>query len=500
LLASYGLLNYRNYMKKLNILLLLTSIFWYSCNTPIENKLLKPVTITGKVLDYVPNKTEGEITFPKLCGENKRETITFDSCGNFTCSSINNIPSDIRISINKAYFIILAHPGDSIQIELVSNAPDFWKTISINGQRATENRQIIKFQKQFRSNSIKSEELAEARDTKNEEDFVSFMDSLRSKSMQKCEQFIQENNSNLEVENWIKWHVNPMYYSNMYWYPIYRNELELKGSFYQFQEKLLPIKRDMLTATKSLNLFIAQYYFGSIKPIIDEENNELFNQSKVTELKKDSVTIEEIINHSKGEFTKELVLSYWLSSKISTGNLKPYEYFIATKKSEISTDFIFENLDQFYNSTKRRLTSGSKSIVFADNTKGQSIKTILDSIKESYKDNIIVLDCWGTYCGPCIANFPNTKQLITDLKDQKIIFIFFCLNASADSERWTNLVNIHKLEGIHYCLDKEQSRDLKKILSIDGIPHYSIFDKSGILRGNSDLHLEKSELIKLINE
>lgn len=487
-------------MKRLNIYICILVLILCSCHSSKEDQTLKLVTITGNIVDFTPENTEVRIFAPKLCIADKIETITIDSLGQFTYTFINNIPSDILLIAHKAKFLILTHPGDNINIEFEYGKPDFWNTISLSGERSLENQQIINFQKQFTSNSIDRKDIEEARSNMSERLFISFMDSIQSESMLLCEKFMEDHHTSNEVGSWIKWHASKSYYHNMYWFPIYRNDIEIGKNYYRFQEKLLPINIDMIAATYNINLFIPEYFAGLIKPKIIEENIELFNQANEDELKTDSIFIEGIIEHSKGEFTKELVLSYWLSSKINDGNIIPYEKNIAIIEREISTNFIIENLEQLYHSTKSKIENPLKTIVLADTIKEKSIKNILDTIFEINKNSVIVIDCWGTYCGPCIEKFPDMKKMYEFFEGQNIKFIYFCLDGKRNYKRWQNLVKTYELGGIHYCLDKKQSSDLKRILDIDGIPHYAIFNKSGKLMNNGYFNFGKNDLIELINE
>ncbi|MCD4746106.1 MAG: thioredoxin family protein [Bacteroidales bacterium] len=487
-------------MKQLKIYICFLLFILYSCHSSTENQAFKSVTITGKIIDFKPENTEVRIFAPKLCIEDKIETITIDSLGQFTYSFINNIPSDIRIIANKANFLIFTHPGDNINIEFEYGKLDFWSSISVTGARSFENELIINFQKYITSNSIDLKDIEEARDNMSETLFISFMNSVQSESMRLCKKFMEDHNFSKEIESWTKWYASKLYYHYMYWFPIYRNDIEIGNDFYRFQEKLLPINKDMIAATYNLNLFIPEYFAGSIKSKIIEENMEFFNQIDENNLKADSIFMEGIIEHSKGEFTKELVLCYWLSSKINAGNIKPYEKFIATIEHEISTTFLKENLDQLYHSTKSKIENPSKTIVLADIIKEKSIKNILDTIFEINRNKVIVIDCWGTYCSPCIEKFPKMKQLFNFFEGQNIEFVYFCLNGTTNYKRWQNLVKIYELGGIHYCLDKKQSTDLKRILEIKGIPHYAIYDKSGKLIKDGYINFGKNDLTELINE
>jgi len=487
-------------MKQQSIYICFLLFVLYSCHYSKENQEKKTITITGKIVDFQSENNEVRIFSPKLCIEDKIETLILDSLGQFTYSFKNNTPSDFRIIANQATFSIITHPGDNIHVEFECGKSDFWNTISVSGDRRTENHLIINFQKYISSNSFDRNHIEEARDKMSAPLFILFMDSVQTESIRLCEIFTKEHHPSSEIESWMKWYASKLYFYYMYWFPIYRRDIEIGKDFYRFQEKLLPINKGMIAATLNLNLFIPEYFEGSLKPKIIEENSELLNHFEDNDPRTDSIFIDGIIKHSTGEFTKELVLSYWLSSKINTGNLKPYEKFKSTNEHEISTFFLKENLDELYYSVKSKIENPAKSIVLADTIGDLSIKNILDTILRTNRNKVIVIDCWGTYCSPCIEAFPKMKQMFNICKGQNIEFVYFCLNGIAYFERWQNLVKIHELSGIHYCLDRKQSDDLKEILHFNGIPHYAIFDKSGKIIKDGYFDFRENDLIELINE
>ncbi len=486
-------------MKQLNIFLCFLLLVLYSCHTSKENKEKTSITITGKIIDFKSENNEIRIFAPKLCIEDKIETLILDSLGQFTYSFNNNTPSDFRLIANQANFSILTHPGDNIHIEFEYGKSDFWNTLFISGDRIMENQFIINFQEYVSANSIDRKQIEEARDNMSAPLFILFMDSVQKKSMRLCETFTKGHHPSVETENWMKWYASKLYFHNMYWFPIYRRDIKTGNDFYRFQERLLPITKDMIAAAYNLNLFIPEYFEGSIKPKIIEENSELLKLFDDNDHRSDSIFIDGIIKHSKGEFTKELVLSYWLSSKINTGNLKPYKNFISTSEHEISTFFLKENLNELYYSTKSKIENPAKSIVFADTLKELSISTILDTIFEINRNKVIVIDCWGTFCSPCIEAFPKMKQMFNIFNGLDVEFVYFCLNGITDYERWQNLVKIHELGGMHFCLDRKQSNDLKEILHFSAIPHYAIFDKSGKIIKDGYFDFGKNDLIELMN-
>src|SRR6185369_8669133 len=39
------------------------------------------------------------------------------------------------------------------------------------------------------------------------------------------------------------------------------------------------------------------------------------------------------------------------------------------------------------------------------------------------KGKVVVLDFWATWCGPCIASFPNVRELVEHYKDADVVVL-----------------------------------------------------------------------------
>ncbi len=106
-----------------------------------------------------------------------------------------------------------------------------------------------------------------------------------------------------------------------------------------------------------------------------------------------------------------------------------------------------------------------------------SVKDILDEIITKNKGKVIYVDCWATWCSPCMGEMPNSKALMREFKGKDVAFVFLCLNSQEDI--WRSTVDSLKIEGQHYFLTKKQSNDLRFLLKIQGIPYYILYGKDG---------------------
>jgi len=185
-------------------------------------------------------------------------------------------------------------------------------------------------------------------------------------------------------------------------------------------------------------------------------------------------------------------------------NIDLFEKYLTTISSEITEPFLKVPLMGKYRELKEIAGNpdGQKNALFKDseNTPGVNI---LKEILAANKGKVIYIDCWATWCGPCIAEMPFSRKLMFDLKGEEVEFVFLSFNSPKEAAQ--KEVAALNLGGTHYFLDADQSNHLQKTLAFSGFPNYILIDKKGqIVKSGSDLRPKaietKNEILKLINQ
>ena len=137
----------------------------------------------------------------------------------------------------------------------------------------------------------------------------------------------------------------------------------------------------------------------------------------------------------------------------------------------------------------RRDISKSPSLKSADNLKDISEgEALLRKITEPYKGRMILLDIWGTWCGPCRAALAESKQEYERLKEFDLVYLYLA-NNSPDAA-WKNVIKEYELEGdniVHYKLPPAQQSAIEHFLKVTGFPTYKLIDRDGtVLDVNAD--------------
>ncbi len=188
-------------------------------------------------------------------------------------------------------------------------------------------------------------------------------------------------------------------------------------------------------------------------------------------------------------------LCYKNSEKLRTGFIKAYEDKPQESKSEFT-----EKLYKQYKKSK-------ESEEFIDNIVGTKAPdfefTSLDGKKmklSDLKDKYVLLDFWGTWCGPCVAEIPNLVKVYNKFKNKGFEIISVSSDGLMNNKKEKDLTEYTKknnMTWIHF-LDNNTTNvhDLYKITSW---PTLFLVDKDGMVIKNESV-LRGNDLAKTLTE
>lgn len=100
-----------------------------------------------------------------------------------------------------------------------------------------------------------------------------------------------------------------------------------------------------------------------------------------------------------------------------------------------------------------------------------------------FKDKIVYLHFWATWCGPCIQELPAVNQLDKRIGNKPVVIVNICLDDK--TEKWKQIIEKEKLKGINLICKGNWGEVLHNSYSITGIPHYALIDRNGLLIANA---------------
>lgn len=143
-----------------------------------------------------------------------------------------------------------------------------------------------------------------------------------------------------------------------------------------------------------------------------------------------------------------------------------------------------------YVALANRDISAEKSLTVAKDVSEMSDgEQIMREIVAPYKGKIILVDVWGTWCGPCREAMSHFAEHHERLKPYDMVFIY--LANSSPKESWENVIKQYNVLGdnvVHYNLPEDQQAAVENFLKVNGYPTYKLIDKNGnLLDVNADV-------------
>lgn len=103
---------------------------------------------------------------------------------------------------------------------------------------------------------------------------------------------------------------------------------------------------------------------------------------------------------------------------------------------------------------------------------------VMETIVSKYKDKVVFMDLWATWCAPCLEAIKQFRDTKGDFRDKDVEFVYIT-NGSSPLKRWEE-----KIKGIgdeHYYLTDAQWNYMMEHFGFEGIPSYLLYDKEGVL-------------------
>lgn len=110
--------------------------------------------------------------------------------------------------------------------------------------------------------------------------------------------------------------------------------------------------------------------------------------------------------------------------------------------------------------------------------KGLPVDDILSTIVSEFKDQVVVIDFWATWCPPCMAAMEKIDPIKEKyLAEGKPVAFVYVTGETSPLAKWQ--ATIPTIKGYHYRLTDKEYNGLLRSLGIRGIPTYYIADKKG---------------------
>jgi thiol-disulfide isomerase/thioredoxin len=198
------------------------------------------------------------------------------------------------------------------------------------------------------------------------------------------------------------------------------------------------------------------------------------------------------------EFFKSVYLFHRLSENIEhidTTNIRIYKAKISKQPFDsIYKEHIIKIADEIIEKTQKPLSIDCNIV---DMPKGSGDE-LLAQLAQKYKEKVLYIDIWATWCGPCISEIKQSVHLKETMQNKDVVFVYLC--GRSERQAWENTIKTIGIKGEHYFLTPKQYDDIAAKFQVNGIPHFVIIDKTGkVADSNASSPMIKEVIVKDLN-
>ncbi len=262
--------------------------------------------------------------------------------------------------------------------------------------------------------------------------------------------------------------INYFWINQQFGYPGFNEMLtnikpELPDNYYKFAD---------LIETNNEELFKFDDYKSTLRSYLDFRAKEL--KDKYT-LAKEIFTESEIF---------EDIMFREINSQINFNGIDGIDSicddFLAIIKDKGRKDYLTEKYNNWSN-----LAKGKKAPEFEILDDNGNMVRLSD-----FLGKFVYIDCWSSFCGPCIREMPEMKKLSDELKNENIIFV--SISADSDKEKWLSKIKEFELNTINLCTEGATHK-FNNDYNAKAFPRYIFIDDKGFI---IDATAEKPSVIK----
>jgi thiol-disulfide isomerase/thioredoxin len=187
---------------------------------------------------------------------------------------------------------------------------------------------------------------------------------------------------------------------------------------------------------------------------------------------------QKIIERSFSDKTKEYAYAILFETALQSSNIKNMQFIYADFVKEFPASGYIAKFQPAFSSmfarAKRPLTD--KMIFVKD---GDKLNT-WDSVLSLVKGKTVLLDMWGTWCGPCREQMESHSHAIKEyFKGKGLDYLYIANKDQGQEQKWKELIAYFNLEGSHILANEKLSKDIMSKIKGTGYPTYAIIHRDG---------------------
>lgn len=432
--------------------------------------------VEGKILNLqvYPHIKEVTLTLPDFSVTGEVHVSPIDSSGEFRFTIYPIVPRELFLTPIEDQLMIA--PGDTLYIE-----HDFSDITNsrFSGSAAEVNRQIAQFRNRYLGRFNFSYDLPYL-------EYKEACDKQLEETVEKLSLFQKEFNTSELFNRWAEKQIRLDYYHALLFFPFQhflrtKEEFTERETYYAF----LPEVEKTIDET----MILSSYFDVMARYILRKR----MGSDPVPKESKVALSITETLKLFQevpdNPFFSQFAIATHLGFSTKANNTQEIEENEEQLNRLITHPFLRAALQKEYNrikAYKANPTIYSNTVMGRDllersgaGVHPQDSFNIVKQIIDENPGQVLYIDIWAPWCGPCIRQMPDSKKLSDYFSDQPVTFVY--LNIGGTDLQWKETINKYELSGIHLYLTDKEWQDVMKRFNARGIPYYLLFNKEGVM-------------------
>ena len=432
--------------------------------------------VEGKILNLqvYPHIKEVTLTLPDFSVTGEVHVSPIDSSGEFRFTIYPIVPRELSLTPIEDQLMIA--PGDTLYIE-----HDFSDITNsrFSGSAAEVNRQIAQFRNRYLGRFNFSYDLPYL-------EYKEACDKQLEETVEKLSLFQKEGNTSELFNRWAEKQIRLDYYHALLFFPFQhflrtKEEFTERETYYAF----LPEVEKTIDET----MILSSYFDVMARYILRKR----MGSDPVPKESKVALSITETLKLFQevpdNPFFSQFAIATHLGFSTKANNTQEIEENEEQLNRLITHPFLRAALQKGYNRIKAYKANPT---IYSNAVMGRNLLersgagvhpqdsfNIVKKIIDENPGQVLYIDIWAPWCGPCIRQMPDSKKLSDYFSDQPVTFVY--LNIGGTDLQWKETINKYELSGIHLYLTEKEWQDVTKRFNARGIPYYLLFNKEGVM-------------------